>query len=136
MNKDCIFCKIVAGEIPCDKIYEDDKILAFLDIKPSNNGHTLLISKEHYKNTTETPTELLEYMIIMLKKIAPAIIKGAGAEGWNLIVNNGAVAGQIIFHTHWHIIPRFENDGHKFWGAKTYGEGEEKKITEEIKNNL
>ncbi len=138
MNDKCIFCKIIKNEISSHKVYEDDKVLAFLDINPTNPGHILLISKEHYENTIKTPEELLQYMITVVKKIAPAIIKGVGAKAWNLIVNNGADAGQVVFHTHWHIIPRFKDDGHKPFSGEhyKYQEGEIEKIIEKIKENL
>jgi len=133
---DCLFCKIIAGEIPYDKIYEDEKVLAFLDISPINPGHVLLIPKEHFDNTLETPDEILAYMTKIVKKIVPAIIKATGADAWNLGVNNGSGAGQIIFHTHWHIIPRLADDGLKHWPGKPYPKGENKIIAEKIKQNL
>lgn len=135
-NNDCIFCKIISGEIPSYKVYEDDKVLAFLDINPINPGHTLLIPKEHYENTLETPDELLQHMLATVKKITPAILQAVGVEAWNLGVNSGKESGQIVFHTHWHIMPRFESDGHQHWHGKPYQEGEAEEVTKKIKNNI
>ena len=134
----CLFCKIVKGEIPCHKVYEDDKILAFLDINPINIGHTLIISKEHYESTLETPDELIIYIATAAKKIAKAVLEITGAKGCNIGINNGGVSGQIILHTHWHIMPRFRGDGHELWkGNDTmYGEGEAEKLAEKIKNKI
>lgn len=122
---DCVFCKIVSGEISSDKIYENDKIMAFLDISPVNKGHTLVVPKEHYENSLATPEEILKELIVVVKKVALAVKEATGAEGINLGINNGQAAGQIIFHTHWHVIPRFFNDGYKMWGSKEYASKKE-----------
>ncbi|OGY49241.1 MAG: hypothetical protein A3D39_03025 [Candidatus Buchananbacteria bacterium RIFCSPHIGHO2_02_FULL_39_17] len=133
---DCIFCKIVAGQIPAAKIYEDDKVLAFLDINPINPGHTLVIPKIHFSNLTQTPVEVSQNLIMVIKKISPAIMKGVGAQGFNLGLNNGSIAGQIIFHMHFHLIPRFADDGHKLWSGRQYQLGEMEKVAENIKKFL
>ena len=108
---DCIFCKIVKGEIPCNKVYENKQILAFLDIHPTNKGHTLIIPKEHYADLTETPDNILSELSKTIKEIGPKIVDAVNANGFNVISNVKAAAGQVIFHTHVHIIPRFEGDG-------------------------
>ncbi len=133
---DCVFCKIIKGELPCVKVYEDEKIFAFLDINPVNQGHTLVVPKEHYLNMLDTPLEVLAEVIRAIKKIAPAVLKGSGAEAFNLGVNNGAAAGQAIGHIHFHIIPRFAGDGYTLWGAKAYGPGEMEKMGEKIRSNV
>lgn len=102
-----IFSRIVAGEIPAHKVYEDDKVLAFLDITPDSKGHTLVIPKEEYKDILELPDELASHIIITAKKIAIAIKAAFKPDGFNFIQNNGSAAGQIIFHYHLHIIPRY-----------------------------
>jgi histidine triad (HIT) family protein len=130
---DCIFCKIAQGELPSEKIYEDDKVLAFLDINPVNNGHTLLITKDHYENFLSLPDDLMSYVFKKAKLIAQAVSKGTDSDGFNLGINNGSAAGQMIFHCHLHIIPRKENDGIKMWPGKEYQDGEIKKVSEEIK---
>lgn len=133
---DCVFCKIVAGELPAHKVYEDDKILAFLSIEPVNHGHTLVIPKEHHKNLIDTPDDLLCEIILAVKKLAPAIVKAAGADGYNLGVNSERAAGQAVFHTHFHIIPRFLGDGHVSWKHNSYKEGEMEEVVKKIKENL
>ncbi|MEK7653329.1 MAG: HIT family protein [Patescibacteria group bacterium] len=133
---DCIFCKIVAGEIPSYKVYEDEDILAFLDVAPINPGHTLVIPKKHYANLLELPEDLLCKVALAIKKIIPAILKGVGTEDFNLNLNSGSLAGQVVNHVHWHIVPRFEGDGYDLWLGKAYGEGEAEKVAEKIKNSL
>jgi histidine triad (HIT) family protein len=134
--ENCLFCKIIAGEIPAEKIYENEKTLAFLDINPVNPGHTLVIPKAHHENLVDTEDGLLCEIILAVKKLAPVIVKAVGAEGYNLGVNSGASAGQVIFHTHFHIIPRFSNDGFKHWRGQPYKEGEMAEAAAKIKENL
>ncbi|HEY4512866.1 MAG TPA: HIT family protein [Candidatus Paceibacterota bacterium] len=136
MTKDCIFCKIVKGEIPSCKIYEDSDTLAFLDIAPVNPGHTLVIPKEHFENLYTLPDETLAGLILTAKKIAQAIKKGIGADGVNIGMNNEKSGGQVIFHAHLHIIPRIEGDGLKLWPQKSYKEGEAESVAEKIKESL
>ena len=134
---DCIFCKMVSGEIPTDKVYEDADTMAFLDIKPVNPGHTLVIPKEHYVNIFETPDTLIMKMMGTMKKISHALKDSLGIENVNIIMNNGKDAGQTVFHAHIHFIPRHENDGHKdLWHGKKYEDGESAKIAEQIKKAL
>lgn len=130
---DCIFCKIVAGEIPSYKIYEDDSTLVFLDIAPVNPGHVLVVSKKHFANMEEIPGEDLCQLIKAVKKVGQALKEGMGAEGYNINENNDPVAGQIIPHIHFHIVPRRAEDGLKLWPQGKYGEGEAEKILEKIK---
>lgn len=132
--EDCIFCKIVKGEIPCHKVYEDDDVLAFLDISPVNPGHTLVIPKRHYVDLLELPETEAQTLIARIKKIAPAVISGVEAKAFNLNLNNGKIAGQEVGHFHWHIVPRFEGDGRELWRGQPYGEGEAEAILEKIKN--
>jgi len=133
---DCIFCKIVAGEIPSYKIYEDDKILVFLDISPVNPGHALVVPKEHYEDLLVLPDELALAAIQAVKKVAPAILKATGATGFNLNQNNGTVAGQAVSHFHWHIVPRLENDGRELWHGEIYSNGQAEELIEKIKQTL
>lgn len=134
--ENCIFCKIVAGEIPSEKIYEDDNTLAFLSINPNNYGHTILIPKEHYQNYFETPDKVLGYLAAITKKLGGSIKKAMMAEGMNVIINSEKAAGQVIFHTHIHLIPRYGTDGHKHWEPKEYQGDMAKSVAERIKNNL
>ncbi|NMC51322.1 HIT family protein [Candidatus Kuenenbacteria bacterium] len=134
---ECIFCKIIKGEIPSDKIYEDDLVLVFLDISPINKGHALAVPKEHYENLLETPEELAGKMMAVVKKVAKAIKIITNAEGINIGINNGLAAGQSVFHAHIHVIPRYLNDGYKLWGSdKIYGPGESQILAEKIKSEI
>lgn len=109
MKDDCLFCKIGAGIIPSVKIYEDEGILAFLDISPVEKGHTLVISKrEHTETLLDTPPEILAEMLAVAKKIGNAMIK-AGFGGFNVVQNNFEDGGQAIPHIHFHVIPRQKN---------------------------
>jgi len=132
MKEDCVFCKIINGSLPCYKVYENEHILAFLDINPVNKGHTLVVPKEHYERLEKVPDDLLRELIIAIKKVGKAVIKGVGAEAFNLGLNNGKDAGQLVMHIHFHIMPRFKNDGLKLWPGKKYEEGEAEKIREKI----
>ena len=137
MKNDCIFCKIVKKEIPCSKIYEDDDVLAFLDIAPVNSGHALIIPKKHFVNIYETPEKILIEMMKAVKKISHAIKDGLLADGINVKKNNDPAAGQDVFHSHIHIIPRIANDGFSHWkGKKPYKEGEKEVVIEKIISKL
>ncbi len=116
--EDCVFCKIVAGKIPADKVYEDECFVAFLDIKPLHIGHTLLVPKAHHRNLFDMPETLLRDVGPILQKLATAILASTGADGINIGWNNESAAGQIVFHAHVHIMPRFTDDGHVNWGGK------------------
>ena len=129
---DCIFCKIAAGEIPCTRVYEDDQALAFMDIGPIIKGHVLVIPKKHYDPITETPDAVLQHLIVVVKKIAAAQRKALKTDGCNIIQNNGRVSGQAVPHLHFHVIPRFEGDGHTWnWAAKKYDQVQEMKALAE-----
>lgn len=133
----CIFCKIVTGEISSYKIYENENILAFLDIAPVNIGHTLVIPKKHFINIYETPDELLVEMTQVVKKISVAIKSKLRVDGVNIAMNNDLAAGQVIFHSHIHVIPRIKDDGFALWhGKRPYNEGEAKKIMNLITEGL
>jgi histidine triad (HIT) family protein len=133
---DCIFCKIVRGEIPVNKIYENDHTIAFLDIKPVNPGHALVIPKEHHINIFDIPEAVLLNMTSTVKKIAVAMEKSLGIENMNVTSNNGKYAGQEVFHSHIHLVPRNETDGLKLWHGKSYEDGQAQKIEEKIKKAL
>ena len=129
----CIFCKIITGEIPGYKIYEDENTLAFLDINPVHPGHTLIIPKKHYANLEEITSDELCDLIKAVKIIGKGIKNGLQAEGYNIQVNNDPVAGQIIPHLHFHIIPRVQGDGLHLWPQGQYKEGEAGDIARKIK---
>ncbi len=106
----CIFCDIANKKIPAFVVYEDEKVMAFLDIKPANVGHTLVIPKKHYNNILDVDEEDLKAMIVVVKKISEAIATILEPDGINVLQNNNPAAGQEIEHIHFHIIPRWEND--------------------------
>ena len=107
---DCIFCKIVKGEIPCYKIYEDDDVLAFLDISQTTLGHTLVISKQHFPNLLYVPKDILSKVMGAAQRIAQAQVSSLKAKGVNLINNTNEIAGQTVMHFHVHVIPRYSNE--------------------------
>lgn len=134
---DCLFCKIIAGGIPSAKVYEDDNVFAFLDINPVNPGHTLVIPKEHHPRLSDTPADVAADIMRVVPKIMKAVMKAVDASACNIGVNNGELAGQVVEHTHLHIMPRFEGDGYDIWHGKPY-ESDEKieSVAGSIRNNL
>lgn len=129
---DCIFCKIIKGEIPSYKVYEDDDTLAFLDIQPVNPGHTLVVPKQHFENLEAIPEDMLCKVMSAVKKVGKTI-KDNIAPSYNIQENNDSVAGQVIPHIHWHVIPRQVNDGLRLWSQRKYETGEAESILEKIK---
>lgn len=112
---DCIFCKIISRQIPSDIIYEDDQTLAILDLLPVSPGHALVMPKNHTEDLFSASDADLSNTILMTKKITEAVKKATGAAGMNVTTNNGSAAGQVIFHLHFHVIPRYSGDGLKPW---------------------
>jgi len=106
----CIFCKIIRGEIPCAKIFEDDHVLAFLDINPAAPGHALVVPKAHAQTLLDVSPNSGNALVAALQKVGRAIMIECGATGFNCMQNNFASAGQVVPHVHWHVIPRFDND--------------------------
>ena len=134
---DCVFCKMVGGEIACAKIFEDEVVLAFLDIGPISDGHTLVIPKQHFEKLHDCPTELLGRICSPLGRIAGAVAKAMNSEGYNLLCNNGRAAGQIVKHVHFHIIPRNTNDGvFNRWPSYKYEDSRIDAIADKIRRNL
>lgn len=133
---DCLFCKIVKGEIPSERIYEDELTYAFLDITPVNPGHTLVVPKSHSLNILDAAERDVCAVMATIHKIAPKILKAVGAEAFNLGVNNGSAAGQVVPHLHFHIMPRFSDDGHCLWSGKHIGSGELAEIADKIRKEL
>lgn len=119
-DSNCLFCKIITGIIPSSKVYETDTILAFLDISPVNPGHTLVIPKGHYPNFHSCPVELVIDMYTAAHKLVPAIITGSGYNNYNLLMNNGSNSGQVVFHSHLHIIPRKDPEELGHWNHNAY----------------
>ncbi|MBL8877885.1 MAG: HIT family protein [Phycisphaerales bacterium] len=118
-DANCIFCKIVAGQIPCHRLFEDGDAIAFLDIAPLADGHALLVPKAHAGRLEDLPPDVVGAVTASLGRVAAAVMKAVGAPGYNVLQNNGAVAGQVVPHVHFHIIPRSANDGLGFrWNAQ------------------
>ncbi len=107
-DPNCIFCKIVAGEIPCHRVYEDEATLAFLDIGPITQGHVLVIPKNHVATLDAMTAEDAAAVGRTLVRVAGALLRASGAKGYNLLQNNGAVAGQVVEHVHFHLIPAYD----------------------------
>lgn len=114
MKNDCVFCAIAAGEIPCFKVFEDDFALAYLDINPFSEGHTLVIPKAHTTGILDTPEETLAALIARVKKVAAHLKSALGCDGFHILQNNGAAAGQTVGHIHFHIVPRRNGDPIEF----------------------
>ena len=112
-DTNCIFCKIANGEIPSKTLYEDDKFRVILDLGPASKGHALILPKEHYANLYELPDETAGEVMKLAKKMATQMTERLGCEGFNLVQNNGELAGQTVFHFHMHLIPRYRDDGQK-----------------------
>ena len=104
------FCKIAAGEIPSATIYEDADFRVILDIEPASKGHALILPKEHYANLYELPEELASKVLVVAKKVVTAMTEVLGCDGYNVLQNNGEVAGQTVFHFHMHLVPRYKDD--------------------------
>jgi histidine triad (HIT) family protein len=136
-DPNCIFCKIVSKEIPAEIIYETDQFISLVDIQPNNLGHSLLIPKSHCENIYTTPNNILESLGSELKKLSLAVKKATNADGINIHMNNEPAAGQVIFHAHIHVIPRFQNDGLKHFSLRENITPEDiKEVGEKIRQSL
>ena len=122
MYEDCIFCKIIKGEIPSFKIYEDENVYAFLDIKRDTIGHTLVVPKKHFVNVLDCDDEYLSAVAVAVKKISRHFVENCGFSGVNVVNASGVSAQQTVFHLHFHIIPRTDEDGLDMWPL---GDGDE-----------
>lgn len=132
INNMCVFCKIIAGEIPSYKVYEDGGVLAFLDIHPLTVGHTLVIPKKHYSRLEEMPEEEFLKLMAAVKKIAVLMSEKLGFSDYKLSQNNGPLAGQEVDHVHFHIIPRHPEDPVSHHERKEYAPGEAEEIIKKI----
>ncbi len=131
----CIFCKIINGDIPSRKIYEDENFVVMMDVSPASKGHSLLLPKEHYANLFEMPEELCKEVLTVAKKVAKQMMETLNADGINLLQNNGVAAGQTVFHYHMHLIPRYEGEESILtWEAQNYSAEEMNKIQTTILN--
>jgi len=133
---DCIFCKIVRGELPSYKVYEDEHTMAFLDINPVNAGHTLVVPKNHSTNIFDIAPEDWAAVSETVRKLSGPIEKAVVADGVNIAMNNREHAGQVVGHPHVHIIPRHKSDGFKLMPQKKYAEGEAEPVAAKIRAEI
>ncbi len=136
-DSDCIFCKIVAGDIPAEVIRADDAAVAFLDVGPLAEGHVLLIPTGHYATLDDMPADGAADMLRHLPALVRAVKAATGCEGVNVLQNNGRVAHQVVMHVHFHIIPRDQGDAFQFnWPAGAYPEGRMADLAQAIRSAL
>jgi histidine triad (HIT) family protein len=137
MSSECVFCRIVRGDIPCFKVYEDQSVLAFLDIGPVSDGHTLVIPKQHFARLHQCPAELCAELTSCAARIAEAAVDAVDAEGYNVLCNNGRASGQLVEHLHLHVIPRHSGDNvFSRWPSYEYKPGFADKIAAKIRKKL
>ena len=132
-DNNCIFCKIAAGEIPSRTLYEDEQFRVILDLAPVTKGHALILPKDHYANLYELPDETASSVMKLAKKMAKTMTDKLGCTGFNLMQNNGEIAGQTVFHFHMHLIPRYEDDGKPI--TMTAGDATQEEL-DEVKNMI
>lgn len=132
-DDNCIFCKLANGEFPSKSIYEDFKFKVILDLSPATKGHALILPKDHYENIYDLPDELAADMIQLAKKMTITMTDKLHCEGFNLVQNNGIIAGQTVFHFHMHLIPRYKDDNQDIsWVSKETTDDELEKTRQEI----
>lgn len=133
----CIFCKIVNGEIGSNTVYEDDYFKAIMDISPSAMGHVIILAKNHAEDIFEMTEEDLSKALIVARKVARAVKAATGCDGINILQNNGVVAGQTVFHYHIHVVPRFDDDTVKIkWEALSVEMDEISVMAEKIREHI
>jgi len=128
-DPNCIFCKIAAGEIPAAVVHQDEHLVVFLDISPLAEGHLLVIPREHWANLADMPAEQCAGLFSFMPRLGQALLKVTGAAGFNLLLNSGAVAGQVVPHVHCHLVPRRAGDGLGYrWNARQYAAGRDSEL--------
>lgn len=130
---DCLFCRIIAGDVPALRVYEDDQVIAFLDIFPVQPGHTLVVPKAHHKTCMEMPDALMGDWMRAVKRVAQGLEESLSCDGINLLQNNHAAAGQVIPHVHMHVIPRWKGDGFTHWPSKELPRGELEAVADRVR---
>lgn len=135
--QDCIFCKIVQGEVDCAKVYETDEVVAFLDLAPVAKGHALIIPKQHFPTLWELPQEIGAEFLMAMQLVGKSLMQVCSASGLNVGMNNFRAAGQLVDHAHWHLIPRKPKDGLKLWDQGSYASQQEMdQFARNIKDNI
>jgi len=133
----CIFCKIIKKELPVDIVFENEHVIAFLDIAPINKGHTLVVPKTHHSSISTPSDEELFHIMKVGSQIGRALMKGCDYDGFNLHLSNGNCAGQVVDHAHLHVVPRIGTDGfHWNWRSQKYEEGEKEDYIKKMKSKL
>lgn len=129
----CVFCKIISGDIPSTVLYEDDNFKAIMDISPASKGHVIILTRKHFENLFELEDKEAEKVIVIARKIATAMKKELNCDGINFLQNNGKAAGQSVFHIHFHLIPRYKDDSiNILWTPGKYKDGEVAELAEKI----
>lgn len=123
--KECIFCRIAANEIPCALLTASERVISFLDIAPVNPGHALVVPRAHCRGLLDASASDLEECIVTARRVARASVEASGADGFNILQNNGSCAGQVVAHLHFHVIPRRSDDGFSFGWRQGGYEGRE-----------
>ncbi len=132
-DQNCIFCKIANGEIPSKTLYEDERFRVILDLGPATKGHALILPKEHFANLYELPEDWAGETMKLARKMAIKMHANLHTDGFNLVQNNGTVAGQTVFHFHMHLIPRYEDDGQKIgWEPKESDDASLERVQQDI----
>ncbi|NLK75892.1 MAG: HIT family protein [Clostridiales bacterium] len=137
MISNCVFCKIINGDIPSTVIYEDDYFKGILDISPANKGHVVILTKKHFADFFEMDEEFATKALLVAQKVAKALKMGLNCDGVNILQNNGEAAGQTVFHYHIHVIPRYKDDKVNItWSSGKYDEGEAAELAVLIKKYI
>lgn len=125
LQDECIFCRIIRGELPSVLLSETEDVISFLDIHPVNPGHALVVPKAHLSTLFDVPSALGVAVFDAVRAVGLAVMQGTGAQGLNVVQNNFSAAGQEVAHVHWHLIPRFEGDGHGLWRSGDYADAQQ-----------
>jgi histidine triad (HIT) family protein len=133
---DCIFCKIINEDMPCYKVYENEKVVAFFDILPISYGHTIVVPRQHVADVEDMKEEDFCAMVKAVKLIGKAMIEGLGVKGYSIFLDNKSAANQHVPHVHFHVVPRAEGDGLERWPQSGYGEGDAEFYLKKIKKEL
>jgi len=137
LAESCIFCKIIRGEIPSQKVFENDEVLAFLDINPLSTGHTVVIPKRHAERLADLDEDWNAALGRVIGRLSKLVVSVVAAEGHNVLQNDGAVAGQVVPHVHYHIVPRWASDGLGYrWNAKSANADELTQLAQRIRAAL